>query len=1828
MAGSGIEGGKRRVYDAFKPGDKTGSALASFLRNEYGTGGRTMRFSDGAGGHAAHDDNGIRITFGANDPVIQMSWATVAGKIQNLVRSGEYPAEPAEGISAAQPTDAINTGAPKLPSTAIRTRRRTAPDGQQTLFGFENDIEPPESERMDETNPGEPAMDNARVMYRSPADIAEEDPPTRSFYDGMSGGGASESETLPNPVIAAATPTARILPSQPKPPNFVITPDVDIGGGGAKTKYRRNAEAIRLLKAIESENRYATPEEQAILALYSGWGGISQAFTENHPDWTNEHAELKELLSDQEYRTASSSTLNAHYTSVEVIGGIYSALNRLGFKGGNILEPAMGVGNFYGCMPEDISAASRLYGVELDSITGRIAKQLYPNADIRVQGFETAELPDNFFDAAIGNVPFGAYKLSDPKLDKYGFLIHDYFFAKTLDKVRPGGVIAFITSKGTLDKANTSARRFVAERAELLGAIRLPNTAFKASAGTEVTSDIIFLKKRDRLADAENEGWIHTGKTENGVPLNEYYLDNPHMLLGEMAFDSGMYGNSSETTLNPDGRDLREALLEAVSFLPEDTLDGEISSAEFDETESDGIPADPTAKNFCYAVMDGEIYQRVNSRMEKREFTKPAAERVTAMIDMRSLTRYILSRQLEGCTDEALRRLQTELNSQYDRFCKKYGAINSRYNTSLFGDDADFPLLSSIETLDEDGGVTKADIFTRRTISKAARIVRVDTSAEALPVCLNERGRVDISFMASLTGKSYEDVIADLRGVIFKNPAYDDPDDANNIFAGWETADEYLSGRVKDKLAAAELAARDNPLYETNAEALRAVQPKPLEAHEISVRIGAHWIDIEYYRQFLIEKLNVPPQLNSGVKIHYSRLTGEWTVDSPYYLKNSVEATKTYGTNRMDAYSLFGTTLNQRNARIYDVVEVDGKEKRVLNHKQTIAIRDRQAKMKLEFKRWIFDDPDRREKLCEVYNRLFNAERSRVYDGGHLTFPGMSPEITLRPHQTAAVARILYGGNTLLAHVVGSGKTYTMAAAAMEMRRLKLAEKPCFVVPNHLVGQWANEFQRLYPTANILAAAKRDFEKQNRRRFCARIATGEWDAVIIGHSSFERVPMSKERQEQKLQDELNEIQAAFVEAKADKGERVTIKELERTRRNVEYELKRLQDSPKDELVTFEELGVDALFVDEAHFYKNKYFFTKMNSVAGLSKARAKKSTDMDMKCEYICENKRGARNVVFATGTPISNSMVELFTMQSYLQREELARLGLNHFDNWASSFGEVVSALELAPSGQGFRVRERFAKFVNLPELMSLFRKAADIQTADMLDLPVPKIMGGKPVIVAAEPSPELREFVEKLAERAERIHRGMVKPDEDNMLCVTSDGRNAALDMRCIDPALPDYEGGKVNACVRSVFEIYRETEHTKSAQMIFCDISTPNSDGRFCIYDDIREKLERLGVKPDEIAYIHDANTDAQKEAMFSKVRSGQIRIMLGSTQKMGAGTNAQKRLIALHHLDCPYRPSDLEQREGRIVRQGNDNPEVRIYQYVTRQSFYAYLWQIVESKAKAISQVMTGKNPSREVEDTSETVLNYAEVKAIATGNPLIRRKMELELEVQRLQILEAQYTADRYSMENMVIKHIPAQLAELKAEAHGVEADIDRRDAHGGGDFHMKLGKNEYPEKKNAGDILLRAVTSNQYTGRVIGYYRGFDIIPMERRDLLDEPRVALKGARSYEIALSDSGLGSIARIDNALERLERDRDDRKREHEDALRRLDAMKARLGQPFEQECELQDALAELAKVNTELDIDREPDGGTLLDEDEQRGREDEDAPVYDDCGELDDEDELAM
>ena len=1609
-------------------------------------------------------------------------------------------------------------------------------------------------------------------------------------------------------------PPASITVETEPPANFRITND-NLHEGGAKTKFSYNIEAIRTLKELEAENRSATADEQEILSRYSGWGGIPQAFDPDNANWTKQYNDLKNLLTEQEYEFARGSTLNAHYTSSSVVEAMYSALDRLGFQSGNILEPSMGVGIFFGMMPESMMEQSRLYGVELDSVTGRIAKQLYPNANIQVAGFESANLQDNFFDAAVGNVPFGSYKLHDPKFNKHNLLIHDYFIAKSLDKIKPEGIIAYITTKGTMDKANASVRRYLTERAELLGAIRLPNNTFKQSAGTEVTTDILFLKKRDKLIDANEESWVYTGLHKTGrlnsqgepetVPLNQYFIDNPHMMLGTMAYDKSMYGNEKETALLPfeSGGDLKDLLNQAISFLPENVVSNTVTLEELEIADDASLPADPTVKNFCHTVIGGRIYQREDSLMKPVVLPKTTTERVKALIEIRDTAKNLLDIQLNGCTDEELKAVQEILNDQYDKFIQKYGVINSKYNAGIFGTDAEFPLISSLEEAKGDEQVIKADIFWKRTLMPVKKIEHADTAVEALTVSLNESGCIDIPYMSKLTGKKSEEVINDLTGIIFKNPLPDSLHKEYDLYANWETADEYLSGNVVQKLELAEKASLEDEIYLPNVRALENAQPVPLEAHEINVKIGSSWIEPKYYQQFIREHFK--PGYWDKSSVSYADITNTWHIDKPYSRNSSIEATQVYGTKRMDSYTLMELMLNQRSPKIYDTVEDSaGNEKRVINKAETIAIKNKYTVLNETFRKWLWSDPERRETLTGKYNRLFNSERARQYDGSFFRFSGMNAGIQLKEHQQNAVARILFGGNTLLAHVVGAGKTFTMTAAAMEMKRLGIASKPCFVVPNHLVEQWANEFKRLYPGANVLAATKKDFAKAKRQRFCARIATGEWDAVIISHSSFEKIPLSPERQISKIKGDIRTVKNAIEEMKYEKDENFLVKEMERTVKSLEARLKKMNDAPRDNVINFENLGIDALFLDEAHAFKNKFMFTKMGNIAGLSKTSSKKSYDMEMKCDYINEVNNSERGVVFATGTPVANSMVELYTMQTYLQKQALQERGLHYFDNWSANFGEVVSSLELAPSGQGFRMKDRFAKFVNLPELMNMYRKIADIQTADMLNLPVPKVMTGKPVTIAVDPSPAQKELVNVLVELSQMVSEGRLSPEEYNMLCVTNDGRLGALDMRCVDvekfsqltdrehPELvkEDYEYGKVNACVRKVFEIYEDTAADNLTQMIFCDVSTPKNGKQFSVYDDVKEKLVKLGVDEKEIAFIHQANTDEEKEKLFGRMRRGELRILLGSTQRMGAGTNVQTKLIAEHHLDCPWRPADLEQREGRIVRQGNNNSEVQIYNYVTKQTFDSYLWQIVESKQKFISQVMTGQSPPRTMDDVDASILNYAEVKAIATGNSAIRRKMELEMEVSRLQVLEKQYYASKYNLEDRIAKHYPARIASASELAKNLEHDIRLREENDIGQFYMILGKNTFTERKDAGELLLKAVQSGKYADKEIGYYMGFAIIPQQLTEL-SAPKIVLKGAANHSVELSASERGSIQRIENAIAALEERLASERAALDKLNQQIEAAKTQVSQPFEQARELAAALEELNEVNDSLDIGKE-------------------------------------
>ena len=1408
--------------------------------------------------------------------------------------------------------------------------------------------------------------------------------------------------------------------------NFHITDD-DLGIGTAKEKFRRNVEAIRTLEKIESENRIATLEEQEVLSQYVGWGGLADAFDESKSAWANEYQELKGLLSEQEYASARESTLNAHYTSPAIIRSIYDSLDKMGFEKGNVLEPAMGIGNFFGMMPEKMQE-SRLYGVELDGITGRIAKQLYPNADIKITGFEKTDYPNDFFDVAIGNVPFGPYKVADKQYDKQNFLIHDYFFAKTLDKVRPGGVVAFVTSKGTMDKKSPEVRKYLVQRAELLGAVRLPNTAFKENAGTEVTSDILFLKKRDRVMDLEPD-WVHLSEDENGIAMNSYFAEHPEMIVGKMEMVSGPYG--LESTCMPDTtRPFAQQLQEAISH-----IDGEIEAVELDELADEladaTIPADPDVKNYSYTLVDDRVYYRENSIMKPVDMSDSMQERIKGMVGIRNCTPELINLQLEEYPDTVIKEKQAELNSLYDAFSKKHGLINSQTNKRAFNQDSSYCLLCSLEKLDDEGNFKgKADMFTKRTIKKAEVVTSVDTASEALAVSLSEKARVDLDYMAELTGKDVGTVKEELTGIIFQNPLTDQ----------WETADEYLSGNVRDKLETAKVYVESHPEYAVNVQALTQVQPKELDASEIEVRIGATWIDPKYIEDFMRETFETPQHLldRNVVGVQYSDVTGQWNIKGKNADYGNSLVNMTYGTSRRNAYTILEDSLNLKDSRVYDTVEEDGKERRVLNKKETTIASQKQEAIRGAFKDWVFRDPERRQVLVAKYNQLFNSTRPREYDGSHLKFPGMTPDIELKPHQKNAVAHVLYGDNTLLAHCVGAGKTFEMTAAAMESKRLGLCQKSLFVVPNHLTEQWASDFLRLYPGANILAATKKDFEPANRKKFCSRIATGDYDAVIIGHSQFEKIPLSQERQVAIIERQIDEIELAIAQAKADNGERYTIKQMEKSRKSLLTRLEKLNDaSRKDNVVTFEQLGVDRLFVDESHNYKNLFLYTKMRNMAGIAQSEAQKSSDMFAKCQYLDEL-TGGKGVTFATGTPISNSMTELYTNMRYLQYGTLQKLGLGHFDSWASSFGETQTAIELAPEGTGYRAKTRFAKFFNLPELIALFKESADIQTPDMLNLPVPEAEYENVVL---KPSEYQKDMVASLAERAEAVRDRQVQPYENNMLKITNDGRKLALDQRLINDMLPDDENSKASTCVEKAFEIWEQTKEQKSTQLIFCDLSTPKGDGTFNVYEDIRNKLIEKGVPPEEIAFMHEANTELRKAELFGKVRSGQVRFLLGSTQKMGAGTNVQDRLIALHHLDVPWRPSDIEQQEGRILRQGNLNPKVKIFRYVTEGTFDSYSWQLIENKQKFIGQIMTSKSPVRSCEDVDEAALTYAEVKALATGNPYIKEKMDLDIQVLKLKLMKANHTSQKYRLEDNIAKHYPQQIMILKERIRGMQADI-------------------------------------------------------------------------------------------------------------------------------------------------------------------------------------------
>lgn len=1599
-----------------------------------------------------------------------------------------------------------------------------------------------------------------------------------------------------------------LVPETPKQPrvNFRITDD-KLGVGGQKTKYAWNVAAIRLVNQLEEKDRLATPEEQEILSKYVGWGGLPQAFDEANLQWAKEYAELKELLDEDEYNSARASTLNAHYTSPVVIKAIYTCLENMGFQTGNILEPACGSGNFFGLVPESMKS-SKLYGVELDGVTGRIAKQLYQNASIAVQGFEETNLPDSFFDLAVGNVPFGSYGVADKKYDKHKFYIHDYFFAKTLDKVRPGGIIAFITSKGTMDKQNPEVRKYIAQRAELLGGVRLPNNAFLANAGTEVTTDILFLQKRDRVIDVEPD-WVHLSTTEDGVPVNQYFADNPDMVLGTMVFDKSMYGNDSETACLPHkDSDLAELLREAL-----ENIHAEISDYELDDISEDAditsIPADPNVRNFSYCLVDGEIYFRENSRMNRVETSVTAQGRIKGMIELRDCVRELIEYQTEDYSDETIRMQQRKLNRLYGAFTAKYGLINSRGNSMAFADDSAYCLLCSLEVLDENGEMErKADMFTKRTIRQRTSVAHVDTAAEALAISIADKACVDLGFMHSLTGLSEEQLADDLQGVIFRNLGDQDPAQVPKAFfditrCPFVTADEYLSGNVRNKLRLARGLAEIQPdLAEQIApsiKALEAVQPKDLSASEIDVRLGATWLPPDIVKDFMFELLETPPMYRQYIDVFYSSYTANWNVKGKNDDRSdNIKANVTYGTNRVNAYKIIEDTLNLRDVRIFDTIYEDNVEKRVLNKRETAIAQQKQEAIKEAFRDWIWKDPQRRERLTRTYNDRFNSIRPREYDGSHIKFTGMNPEITLRQHQADAVAHILYGGNTLLAHCVGAGKTYEMAAAAMEGKHLGLCQKSLFVVPNHLTEQWAGEFLQLYPSANILVATKKDFETKNRKKFCARIATGDYDAVIIGHSQFEKIPISAERQKRQVQEQIWEITDGIRELKAERGERYAVKQLERTKKNLELKLKKLNDtSRKDDVVTFEELGVDRLFVDEADFYKNLFLYTKMRNVAGLAQTEAQKSSDLFAKCRYLDELTEG-RGIVFATGTPISNSMTEMYTMQRYLQYETLRQQGLQHFDCWASTFGETVTAIELAPEGTGYRAKTRFARFYNLPELMSMFKEVADIKTADMLDLPVPKAIYRN---VAVKPSEFQQDMVAELGERAEKVRNRKVEPYEDNMLKITNDGRKLALDQRLANPMLPDHEDSKVNACVDNIFRFWQDHRDQKLTQLVFCDLSTPKNDGNFNVYDDVRQKLTARGVPADEIAFIHDANTETRKKELFAKVRAGQVRVLMGSTFKMGAGTNVQDRLIALHDVDCPWRPRDLEQRSGRIVRQGNNNGEVYIFRYVTENTFDAYLYQILENKQRFISQIMTGKSPVRSAEDIDETALSYAEVKALATGNPHIKEKMDLDIQVSKLKLLKANHLSQRYALEDRLLKHFPRQIKSTEERIAGYEKDIALYERHSAKEpagekaeeskfAGMAVKDISYPEKAKAGAAILEAcnlMTSPE--PQEMGSYLGFPML-FSFDSFNKKYQITLQGALSHTVALGADVHGNITRLNNVLAEMPKKLEYCREQLKNLRQQVETAKQEIDIPFEKEQELQSKSARLHELNILLNMDK--------------------------------------
>ena len=1831
--GSGFSEGKMRIYEQF---EKSLSAKenAAFLKNEYGWGG-SYPVIIGAGIDESHDGKGITITkgIGKENPHITLSWSQVEKRIGELIRMDRY-LNPKEKERYPQWLESQEEHRAKIEETKRNREILSNAPPEQEVEPTEK--EPEEAEQLQdvqyEYHLGDKvyigaseyeilSVDDERVMLydydmplfnkefsRTEFDRKVRENPMNEHLIVKEEPAEERNEKEPEPVVPAWEQKKKVK-------GFDLHPDVsmaerhtfnlrenEVETVGKKERFRRNIMAIQLLKKCQEENRFATPEEQIILSKYVGWGGLSEAFDENNSAWATEYLELSSVLTPEEYASARESTLTAFYTPPEVITAIYKAMEQMGFKEGNLLEPSCGIGNFIGMLP-DAMQDSKIYGVELDTISAGIAQQLYQKTTIAAQGFEETNLPDSFFDGVVGNVPFGDFKVLDKRYDKHKFLIHDYFFAKSLDKLRPGGVMALVTSKGTMDKETLAVRKYIAQRAELLGAIRLPNNTFKGNAGTEVVSDILILQKRDRLIDIEPD-WVHLDTDENGIKMNSYFVQHPEMILGEMKMVSGRFG--MEATCVPyENADLAAQLDEAVA-----NIHGEITEYEVEEEleeEDNSIPADPTVRNFSYTVVDDKIYYRENSRMTPVEVSATAENRIKGMIAIRNSVRTLIELQTEDYPDSEIKAEQERLNRLYDTFSGKYGLINSRANTSAFSQDSSFSLLSALEIIGEDGELErKADMFSKRTIKPHTPVTSVDTASEALAVSLGEKATIDMDYMMELSGKSENEIFEDLKGVIFLNPLYEY---GNSYEPKYLMADEYLSGNVREKLRIAKKSAELYPEdYKVNLEALQKVQPKDLTASEISVRLGATWLSPDDVQEFIFHLLETPRYAQWNIKVHFSPFTSEWNIEGKSYDKGNVRAYNTYGTSRINAYKIIEETLNLKDVRIFDYIEDDeGKKKAVLNKKETAIAQSKQEMIKQEFQDWIWSDPERRERLCKSYNEKFNSVRPREYDGSHIIFNGMNPEIELREHQKNAVAHILYGGNTLLAHAVGAGKTFEMVAAAQESKRLGLCNKSLFVVPNHLTEQWAAEYLQLYPAANILVATKKDFETKNRKKFCGRIATGDYDAVIIGHSQFEKIPMSIERQRAILEQQLEEITGGIAELKRNRGENFSIKQLEKSKKSIKQKLDKLNDqTKKDDVVTFEELGVDRLFVDESHYYKNLYLYTKMRNVGGIAQTEAQKSSDLFMKCRYLDEI-TGGRGTVFATGTPISNSMVELYTIQRYLQYSTLVKNGLQHFDAWASTFGETITAVELTPEGTGYRAKTRFAKFYNLPELMAMFKEIADIKTADMLNLPVPE---AKYHNIAVKPSEMQKEMVASLAERAEQVRGGGVDSSVDNMLKITNDGRKLALDQRMLNDMLPDFEGSKINACVDNIYRIWKENADKKSAQLVFCDLSTPKNDGTFSVYNDIRKKLIERGIPESEVKFIHEADTDMKKKELFQKTRKGEVRVLLGSTQKMGAGTNVQDKLIALHDVDCPWRPSDLEQRSGRIVRQGNENPQVDIYRYVTEQTFDAYLYQLVEGKQKFASQIMTSKSPVRSAEDIDETALSYAEIKMLATGNPYIKEKMDLDIQVQKLKMLKSNFLSEKYGLEDKVIKFYPQQIAYLKSRVEGLTKDVETAKLHPKPIDEQPLGMMvsgvSYSEKAEAGQAIINTCKSmNSPDAIPLGEYRGFQMelyFDTVQRNYV----VKLKGETSRDVPLGDDSHGNIVRIDNGIERFEEALADTKNSLENTEKQFETAKQEIEKPFAKEEELRAKNDRLDELNILLNMDKkeneivggEPDEGEAV------------------------------